>query len=58
MELLACPEECRRMIERQHQVINGNAAEDICEFIIRQGTCEERVEGEHPQPAAETTKEV
>lgn len=58
VELLACPEECRRMIERQHQVINGNAAEDICEFIIRQGTCEERVEGEHPQPAAETTKEV
>ncbi len=34
LELLGHPEDCRRMIERQHQVINGNAAEDICEFII------------------------
>lgn len=39
MDLLARPEECVRMTERQHQVINGNAAEDICEFILRQSTC-------------------
>ncbi len=35
LELLKQPEACRQMIERQHQVINRNAAEDICEFIIR-----------------------
>lgn len=38
MELLARPEECRRMIERQHRVINERAAEDICEFILQRST--------------------
>lgn len=38
MELLDHPEECRQMKERQHRVINGNAAEDICEFILKQST--------------------
>lgn len=41
MELLAQPEECRQMIERQHHVINGSAAEDICEFILKQNTYRE-----------------
>lgn len=58
LELLACPEECRQMIERQHRVINGNAAEDICEFIIRQSTCGERAEGERFRSAAEAPGEV
>lgn len=35
LELLACPAACRQMVQRQHQVINQGAAEDICEFIIR-----------------------
>ncbi len=39
MELLAHPGECAQMTERQQRVINGNAAEDICEFILRQSTC-------------------
>lgn len=34
LELLACPAACRQMVQRQHQVINQGAAEDICEFII------------------------
>ena len=29
MELLSQPKACRQMIERQHQVINGNAARDV-----------------------------
>ncbi len=41
MELLSQPKACRQMIERQHQVINGNAARDICDFILRQGGEEE-----------------
>ncbi|MCI9071759.1 MAG: glycosyl transferase [Lachnospiraceae bacterium] len=41
MELLARPEACRKMIERQHQVINGNAAKDICDFILRHGSEDE-----------------
>ena len=41
MELLSQPKACRQMIERQHQVINGNAARDICDFILRQGGGEE-----------------
>ncbi len=41
MELLSQPKGCRQMIERQHQVINGNAARDICDFILRQGGEEE-----------------
>lgn len=43
MELLSQPKACRQMIERQHQVINGNAARDICDFILRQGGEEEEV---------------
>lgn len=35
MELLARPAACREMVQRQQQVINGGAAEDICEFIIQ-----------------------
>lgn len=35
LELLACPAACSQMVQRQHQVINQGAAEDICEFIIR-----------------------
>ena len=41
MELLSQPKACRQMIERQHQVSNGNAARDICDFILRQGGEEE-----------------
>lgn len=41
MKLLSQPKACGRMIERQHQVINGNAARDICDFILRQGEEEE-----------------
>lgn len=35
MELLARPDACSRMVQRQRQVINGGAAEDICKFIIQ-----------------------
>lgn len=38
LQLLGNPEECRRMIERQKQVIHGSAAEDICEFILNKET--------------------
>ncbi len=58
MELLARPADCGRMIERQRRVINGNAAEDICEFIIRQSTCTEKAEEKEFHPAAEMQKEV
>ena len=58
MELLAHPEECGQMIERQRRVINGNAAEDICEFILGQSTREEKAEEEGIHPAKETHKEV
>lgn len=50
MDLLAHPEECRQMTERQHQVINAGAAQDICEFIIRKSACRE-AEGKDNQPA-------
>lgn len=39
MDLLAHPAACRQMIQRQRQVINGKAAEDICEFIIQKDKC-------------------
>ncbi|MBD5529605.1 MAG: glycosyltransferase, partial [Lachnospiraceae bacterium] len=58
MELLASPEECRRMIERQHQVINARAAEDICEFILQKDACREAPESECRRPATEDEKEV
>ncbi|MDE7222455.1 MAG: glycosyl transferase, partial [Acetatifactor sp.] len=35
MELLAHPADCSDMVQRQKQVINGGAAEAICEFIIQ-----------------------
>lgn len=35
LELLSRPADCDRMVQRQKQVINGGAAEDICEFIIQ-----------------------
>ena len=35
MELLARPGACSRMVQRQKQLINGEAAEDICKFIIQ-----------------------
>lgn len=38
MELLAHPDACREMVQRQRQVINGDAAEDICKFIIQRET--------------------
>ncbi len=57
MELLARPEECRRMTERQHQVINARAAEDICEFIIRK-SIDWKAKRQESQPDGEETKEV
>lgn len=35
VELLAHPGACRQMVQRQHQVINREAAGDICEFIVQ-----------------------
>lgn len=35
VDLLAHPGACRRMVQRQHQVINREAARDICEFIVQ-----------------------
>lgn len=58
MELLARPEECRRMIERQHQVINAGAAEDICEFILRKSASGQTAEEECRRSAPEEAKEV
>lgn len=57
MELLASPEDCRQMTERQHQVINGRAAEDICEFILQKSIGRER-EKQVPSPETDETKEV
>lgn len=58
MELLDSPGECRRMIERQHQVINARAAEDICEFILQKDICRGAQESERRRSAAEDAKEV
>lgn len=37
IELLKCPELSQRMVENQKKNIPDSAAEDICEFILRQG---------------------
>ncbi len=58
MELLDRPEECRLMTERQSQVINAGAAEDICKFILSKSSCSEQAERECSPPAAGKTKEV